>query len=223
MRPVSRTHAKPTALVLTLATALVAGLALLGLPSTASAQTPIPMAAPAINPAPQAVTPASALLITMGQDLARLEIVASRETILTARESAALAQRVATAKVQQLRVRLVTVAKKQIGDRYSAGASGPSAFDCSGLTRFVYKVAAGKELPHQSRAQFAKVKRISRANAKPGDLVFFFRGGAHHVGIYIGHGRMVDAAGYGKGVRISPISGSWWSRSYSGMGRLLPA
>jgi cell wall-associated NlpC family hydrolase len=34
---------------------------------------------------------------------------------------------------------------------------------------------------------------------------------------------MVDAAGYGKGVRISPISGSWWSRSYSGMGRLLPA
>ncbi len=223
MRPVSRTHAKPTALVLTLATALVAGLALLGLPSTASAQTPIPMAAPAINPAPQAVTPASALLITMGQDLARLEIVASRETILTARESAAIAQRVATAKVQQLRVRLVTVAKKQIGDRYSAGASGPSAFDCSGLTRYVYKVAAGKELPHQSRAQFAKVKRISRANAKPGDLVFFFRGGAHHVGIYIGHGRMVDAAGYGKGVRISPISGSWWSRSYSGMGRLLPA
>ena len=223
MRPVSRTHAKPTALVLTLATALVAGLALLGLPSTASAQTPIPMAAPAINPAPQAVTPASALLITMGQDLARLEIVASRETILTARESAAIAQRVATAKVQQLRVRLVTVAKKQIGDRYSAGASGPSAFDCSGLTRYVYKVAAGKELPHQSRAQVAKVKRISRANAKPGDLVFFFRGGAHHVGIYIGHGRMVDAAGYGKGVRISPISGSWWSRSYSGMGRLLPA
>ena len=223
MRPVSRTHAKPTALVLTLATALVAGLALLGLPSTASAQTPIPMAAPAINPAPQAVTPASALLITMGQDLARLEIVASRETILTARESAAIAQRVATAKVQQLRVRLVTVAKKQIGDRYSAGASGPSAFDCSGLTRYVYKVAAGKELPHQSRAQFAKVKRISRANAKPGDLVFFFRGGAHHVGIYIGHGRMVDAAGYGKGVRISPISGSWWSRTYRGMGRLLPA
>ena len=34
---------------------------------------------------------------------------------------------------------------------------------------------------------------------------------------------MVDAAGYGEGVRISPISGSWWSRTYSGMGRILPA
>ena len=223
MRPVSRSHARPTVLVLSLATALVASLALLGLPSTAIAQTPVPMAAPAVHLAPQAVTPAAVLLITMGQDLARLETVASRETILTARERTAIAQRVTAAKVQQIRVRLVTVAKKQIGDRYSAGASGPSAFDCSGLTRYVYKVATGKELPHQSRAQFAKVKRISRANAKPGDLVFFFRGGAHHVGIYIGHGRMVDAAGYGKGVRISPISGSWWSRSYSGMGRLLPA
>ena len=117
--------------------------------------------------------------------------------------------------------RIVQVAKKQVGDRYSAGSSGPSAFDCSGLTRYVYKVATGKELPHHSRSQYAKVKKVSRKNAKPGDLVFFFGGGAHHVGIYIGNGKMVDAAGYGKGVRVSPISGSWWSRTYSGIGRIL--
>ena len=86
-----------------------------------------------------------------------------------------------------------------------------------------YKTVTGKELPHQSHAQYARVKRITRANAKPGDLVFFFGGGAHHVGIYIGNGKMVDAAGYGKGVRVSPISGSWWSRTYSGIGRILPA
>ena len=223
MRPVSRPHPRTTALVLTVVTALAAGLALVGVPSTASAQTPIPMAAPAAHPAPQAVSAATVLMVAVGQDLARLEIMASRETILTAQERAVIEHRVTTAKVQQLRVRLVSVAKKQIGDRYSAGASGPSAFDCSGLTRYVYKVVTGRELPHQSHAQFSRVKRITRANAQPGDLVFFFRGGAHHVGLYIGHGRMVDAAGYGKGVRISPISGSWWSRSYSGMGRLLPA
>jgi cell wall-associated NlpC family hydrolase len=122
-----------------------------------------------------------------------------------------------------VRARIVQVAKKQVGDRYSAGSSGPSAFDCSGLTRYVYKVATGKELPHHSRSQYAKVKKVSRKNAKPGDLVFFFGGGAHHVGIYIGSGKMVDAAGYGKGVRVSPISGSWWSRTYSGIGRILPA
>lgn len=119
------------------------------------------------------------------------------------------------------RARIIALARKQLGDRYSAGRSGPSAFDCSGLVRYVYKVAAGKDLPHSSRAQYDRVTRISRAAARPGDLVFFFRGGAHHVGIYLGSNRMIDAAGYGDGVRISPTTGSWWSRTYSGMGRLV--
>ncbi len=127
------------------------------------------------------------------------------------------------ARVQKLRARVIAVARNQIGDRYSAGAVGPSAFDCSGFTRYVYRVAAGKNLAHYSRAQYDQVKKIPLKQARPGDLVFFLRNGAHHVGIYLGKGRMVDAAGYGKGVRISPISGSWWSRTYTGVGRLLPA
>ncbi len=127
------------------------------------------------------------------------------------------------ARIKKLRARIITVAKNQIGDRYSAGSSGPSSFDCSGFTRYVYRIAANKYLPHYSRAQYTKVKKISLKQAVPGDLVFFLRNGAHHVGIYLGKGRMVDAAGYGKGVRISPISGSWWSRSFTGVGRLVPA
>ena len=87
----------------------------------------------------------------------------------------------------------------------------------------MYKAVTGKDLPHFSGAQYARVKKIKRSQAQPGDLVFFLRGGAHHVGIYIGNGKMVDAAGYGEGVRISPISGSWWSRAYTGMGRVLAA
>ena len=126
-------------------------------------------------------------------------------------------------RIKKLRARVISVAKKQIGDRYSAGAVGPSAFDCSGFTRYVYRVAVGMHLPHYSRAQYGVVKKIPLKQARPGDLVFFLRNGAHHVGIYLGKGRMVDAAGYGKGVRISPISGSWWSRTYTGIGRLLPA
>lgn len=126
-------------------------------------------------------------------------------------------------RLRDVRARVVSVAKNQIGDRYSAGSSGPSAFDCSGFTRYVYRVAAGKDLPHYSRAQYAKVKKIPLKQAQPGDLVFFLRNGAHHVGIYLGNGRMVDAAGTGKGVRISPISGSWWSRTFTGIGRILPA
>ncbi|MHB1067424.1 MAG: C40 family peptidase [Candidatus Nanopelagicales bacterium] len=126
-------------------------------------------------------------------------------------------------RIAELRARIVALAKKQLGDRYGAGMSGPNAFDCSGFTRYVYKQVTGKDLPHSSRVQYTVVTRIRLRQAKPGDLIFFLANGAHHVGIYLGNGRMVDAAGPGKGVRISPVSGDWWSRSYTGVGRVLPA
>lgn len=157
-------------------------------------------------------------------------LVVTDRSLVVARANTAVSQRLqATAKaihvaqIAATRTKLVSVARKQLGDRYSAGSSGPNAFDCSGLTRYVYRVVTGRSLPHNSHAQYSRVKKISRKQAKPGDLVFFFRGGAHHVGIYIGNGRMIDARGYGEGVKVSPISGSWWGRSYSGMGRILPA
>jgi cell wall-associated NlpC family hydrolase len=127
------------------------------------------------------------------------------------------------AEVRVVRNKLVAFARKQIGDPYRAGRSGPDAFDCSGLVRYVYKQITGKTLPHYSKAQYKQVQKIKRSNAQPGDLVFFFQGGAHHVGIYIGNGKMIDAPNAGKSVRVSPINGSWWGRSYTGMGRLLPA
>jgi cell wall-associated NlpC family hydrolase len=127
------------------------------------------------------------------------------------------------AEVRVVRNKLVAFARKQIGDPYRAGRSGPDAFDCSGLVRYVYKQITGKTLPHYSKAQYKQVQKIKRTNAQPGDLVFFFQGGAHHVGIYIGNGKMIDAPNAGKSVRVSPITGSWWGRSYTGMGRMLPA
>lgn len=139
-------------------------------------------------------------------------------------EHVATARRVArAAKVTQTRARIIRIARKQLGDAYVAGRSGPNAFDCSGFTRFVYEQATGKDLPHYSRAQYRVVKKISKNQARPGDLVFFFRNGAEHVGIYLGRGRMIDAANPRSDVSINPITGSWWGRSYSGMGRLLPA
>lgn len=216
MRSAVRAYGRLTALVLVLVTAMVAGGTLITVPPAASAQPPVVTIDPVVNAAPLAAVEKSALLTTATDAAARRQAAAARQRVLAAREAKA-------ARIQQVRTRIVQVARKQVGDRYSAGSAGPSAFDCSGLTRYVYKVATGKELPHQSRAQYAKVKKVPRQNARPGDLVFFFGGGAHHVGIYIGNGKMVDAAGYGKGVRVSPISGSWWSRTYSGIGRILPA
>lgn len=125
--------------------------------------------------------------------------------------------------VRILRNKIVKTARAQIGDPYRAGYAGPNAFDCSGFTRYVYQQATGRSLPHYSRAQYAQVRKIKKKNAQPGDLVFFFRNGAHHVGIFIGNGKMIDSPRRGEQVRVSPITGSWWSRSYTGMGRILPA
>ncbi len=127
------------------------------------------------------------------------------------------------AEVRVVRDKLVQFARKQIGDPYRAGQSGPDAFDCSGLVRYVYKQITGKTLPSYSKAQYQQVQRINKSNAQPGDLVFFFENGAHHVGIYIGNGKMIDAPNAGERVGIRPITGSWWGRSYTGMGRIIAA
>ena len=130
-------------------------------------------------------------------------------------------QRAKVAAVSALRAKVVKLAKAQIGDPYRAGRAGPNAFDCLGLTSYVYKHAAGINLPHLSYSQWDRIKRVRYRDALPGDLVFYFRGGAHHVGIYVGHGKMVNAVNPHKGVRLGPVTGSWYSRSYSGMGRLI--
>ncbi len=209
-----RRFVRPRSLVLlipVLAAAIVA-LVLAVAPSPAQASGPVAAAA---QSSAIAVARETAHAANRQRLIADLSAQAPRER--------ATAKRIATSAAHQaVRTRIVDVARKQLGDRYSAGSSGPSAFDCSGLVRYVYRVVTGKQLPHYSGAQYQRADRISRQQARPGDLVFFLRGGAHHVGIYIGDGKMIDAAGYGEGVRVSPISGSWWSRAYTGMGRLLP-
>lgn len=83
--------------------------------------------------------------------------------------------------------RVVRSAAAQAGDPYRYGASGPNAFDCSGLTSFAYRVGAHKTIPRTSSAQRAATRRISAADARRGDLVFFHNsGGVYHVGIYAG-------------------------------------
>lgn len=214
LRPARRGRLAVVGLV---AVALVAGLVAVGTPFTTTPPS-VAVAAPAIEAAIAAPPPdrAPERSITAIDSRAR-----TPEQVKQARQESVRASRMAA--VRQMRTRIVQVARKQIGDRYSAGRMGPDAFDCSGLTRYVYKQATGKELPHSSRAQYTRVKKIKKSQAQPGDLVFFFKNGAHHVGIYIGRNRMIDAPGVGGKVRVSPITGSWWSRSYTGMGRILPA
>jgi cell wall-associated NlpC family hydrolase len=140
-----------------------------------------------------------------------------------AREAVREARVAREKRIMKTRAEIIRVARKQLGDPYVAGHSGPNAFDCSGFTRFVYKTVTGRELPHYSRDQYRVAKRIPLKQAKPGDLVFFFRNGAEHVGIYLGKGRMIDAANPRRDVSINPVFTEWWGRSFTAIGRVLPA
>jgi cell wall-associated NlpC family hydrolase len=94
----------------------------------------------------------------------------------------------------------VNTALAQVGDPYRYGASGPNAFDCSGLTSFAYR-AAGVEIPRTSRAQAGAGVPVARNALQPGDLVFFYSP-VSHVGMYIGNGQMVHASTAGQPVKV---------------------
>ena len=142
---------------------------------------------------------------------------------VAARKAAAQRAAMHLAAVRALRVRasVVHIARTKVGSRYVAGRSGPTKFDCSGLALYVVKKATGRSLPHYSKAQFRATKRVAKSALRPGDLVFFFRRGAHHVGIYIGGGRMVSATNPRHGVKIDSVFSGWYGSRYSGAGRLI--
>ncbi|MBE8474392.1 C40 family peptidase [Streptomyces justiciae] len=97
----------------------------------------------------------------------------------------------------------VSYAYSKLGSPYVWGATGPDAFDCSGLTQAAYR-SAGISLPRTTYAQIDAGRRVSRAELQPGDLVFFYSA-ISHVGIYIGNGQMIHAPNPTAPVRIAPI------------------
>ncbi|MFF4469271.1 NlpC/P60 family protein [Streptomyces sp. NPDC001599] len=97
----------------------------------------------------------------------------------------------------------VAYAYQKLGSPYVWGATGPNAFDCSGLTQAAYR-AAGVSLPRTTYAQIDAGRRVSRSELLPGDLVFFYSG-ISHVGIYVGNGRMIHAPNPSAPVRVAPV------------------
>ncbi|EAE8347658.1 invasion associated endopeptidase [Listeria monocytogenes] len=113
---------------------------------------------------------------------------------------------------------IIAEAQKHLGKAYSWGGNGPTTFDCSGYTKYVF-AKAGISLPRTSGAQYASTSRISESQAKPGDLVFFDYGsGISHVGIYVGNGQMINAQD--NGVKYDNIHGSGWGKYLVGFGRV---
>ena len=106
--------------------------------------------------------------------------------------------------------RVILEARKHYGARYVWGAMGPYQFDCSGFTGYVYR-KLGVRLPRTSREQYGATRHVSHAAARVGDLIFGYgRGGRiHHVGIYAGRGRMINAPHAGTVVRMERIRGRY--------------
>ncbi len=118
---------------------------------------------------------------------------------------------------------VVNLAYSKLGSPYVWGAEGPNSFDCSGLTSYVYRNAAGISLPRTSGSQYGVGRSVSKANLQAGDLVFFATGGGgiSHVGIYVGGGNMIHAPQAGDVVKVSNINSSYWQNAYVGAKRVL--
>ncbi|MFE9915448.1 NlpC/P60 family protein [Micromonospora sp. NPDC005553] len=114
----------------------------------------------------------------------------------------------------------VRYALAQLGDPYKWSEEGPNQFDCSGLMWAAYRSPGADyfDLPRVSRDQYAATRgrTVPQSALLPGDLLFFASGSSwttiHHVGMYIGNGKMVQAPTTGDVVKISVVR---WSRLYA--------
>lgn len=131
-------------------------------------------------------------------------------------------------KTEQLNVQnnsidnIVKVANSQIGKPYKWGATGPSSFDCSGFTSYIYKNGAGISLPRTSVSQSKVGTKISKNQLKSGDLVFFNTSGKgiSHVGMYIGDSKFIHAS-TSKGVRIDSLNSSYYKSKFVSASRIV--
>jgi cell wall-associated NlpC family hydrolase len=111
----------------------------------------------------------------------------------------------------------IAAARTRLGMPYVWGATGPTSFDCSGLTQWAYR-QAGVSIPRTSRQQYAGLPKVALSQLAPGDLVFYATdvhnaSTIHHVGMYLGKGLSLYAPRTGSNVKIGPV----------GYGRILGA
>jgi cell wall-associated NlpC family hydrolase len=173
------------------------GLALAGVTSLALMAPLVPAAA---APAVGAATPAAG------------GVAAASITVEERRERTSRGSRSFAARSQ----RVMNVGSSLKGVPYRYGGSTPRGFDCSGFTSYVFR-KVGVRLPHSATGQMHRAKRISRSQARKGDLVFFLGGrGAYHVGIYAGGNKVLHSPRPGQRVHTANI----WSRNVA-FGRVL--
>jgi cell wall-associated NlpC family hydrolase len=104
-------------------------------------------------------------------------------------------------------------AYKYLGAPYVWGATGPTTFDCSGFTQYVYEHGAGVDISRTTYSQINVGQSVSQSDLQPGDLVFTNPG---HVGIYVGNGQMINAPHTGDVVKVGPVYSFYAARRVLG-------
>lgn len=108
---------------------------------------------------------------------------------------------------------VLTEAYKHLKVKYVYGAAGPSNFDCSGFTSYVYRLATGINIGRTTYDQIDAGKEVAYEKLQPGDLVFPHDG---HVGIYVGNGMMIHAPQTGDVIKVAPVYKFWRARRIIG-------
>ena len=175
------------------------------LASSASLTASVPVTAPATA----AMTFDTSLLRAVKSPAPKPVVVAAQIHSTSARASRSGRRTVLALPRPALGSGVLAVASRYFGIPYRWGGTTPSGFDCSGYVGYVLR-QVGINLPRTANEQMGAARRISRSQARPGDLVFFVSGGhAYHVGIYVGGGMMYDSPRPGKTVGKHAI----WSSS----------
>jgi probable lipoprotein NlpC len=127
----------------------------------------------------------------------------------------------------EARFKLLAAAAKYEKTPYRYGGIDQNGIDCSGLVYTSFKDALSVSVPRTTTGLYAWVEKIATEKLQPGDLVFFKTiglGVVSHVGIYAGGKRFIHSASEGPvtGVMYSSLDESYWARTYTGAGRVLP-
>lgn len=175
------------------------------IPAQRAAVTPVAATAPSAAPAVKHTSPAAEAAVKKAADQAAAAKKAAQQKAAAAKKASSSASSVAG--LGPLGDRIVSTAASFEGTPYVYGATGPSSFDCSGFTSYVFK-KMGISLPRTAQQQYDAVQHISKSQAQPGDLVFM--GGPnsiYHVAIYAGNNKIWTAPEPGESVKLGNMFG----------------
>lgn len=137
-------------------------------------------------------------------DPVRAATTTSRDTTRSATVAAEAPGATVSGNASARALQAAKLAASKAGSSYVWGASGPNAFDCSGLMLWAYS-QVGVSLPHSSQSQSGMGVPVAKADLQPGDLMFFYSP-VSHVAMYIGNGLMVHARQPRYGVQITVVA-----------------